>query len=548
MPYFIGKEARRLLLGLGNRKQLFSTCSFYRAKDKVLSVATNNIDRRVMSDNEVELFDSNKVSVEDLKDLHSAYIKVLFIDRNAPVKYFDRPLIATCYHCLDKDKRSDFLKQWGSKSCIYIIQYKYNSLIYYIGRTTLLKRRFNNHLKADTGSKLHVFLRLVGFEHFNFSIIEICTSEEQGERENYYLQKYLPLLNTTFSSSFSESAIYENLTSKLTTFKLNSFSLASEAKPITKGKAIPVYVYDVDDKHIDIDYLKYDSITKVSNFEKVAGATLSMFINTNVPFRNKLYYSNPITDLNLTFTIVKTSSSGLNLDSNIAKQVWAYDVKSLDPINGSPFASKTQASAYIGISRSVITYFIDRWKAEGVKGRYIFSRPLLELEINKLKGLSETVKLGNKQVIFAYDAKTLDLINNSPFASIQLAAVHFKVNYRTISRHLDTKLATRQDKKNIYFFSKEISLDFRLELIKNPAKARYSRQEFLIYKVADNNILTLIPNQPLKTKREALKVLGVQVYVFNKYLDSKIMFKDLFIFSYKAVSFGVYSIDGQSNK
>lgn len=122
--------------------------------------------------------------------------------------------------------------------------------------------------------------------------------------------------------------------------------------------------------------------------------------------------------------------------------------------------------------------------------------------------------------------------------------MYFKVNYRTISRHLDTKLATWQDKKNIYFFSKEISSDFRLELLKNPAKARYSRQEFWIYKVAYNNILTLIPNQPFKTKREALKVLGIQVSVFNKYLDSKIMYKDLFIFSYRAVPFSVYSIDG----
>jgi len=75
-------EARRLLLGTlaqANRKQLFSTCSFYRAKDKVLSVATNNIERTVMSDNEVEFFDSNKVSVEDLKDLHSAYINRIYL-------------------------------------------------------------------------------------------------------------------------------------------------------------------------------------------------------------------------------------------------------------------------------------------------------------------------------------------------------------------------------------------------------------------------------------------------------------------------------------
>ncbi|PQE31509.1 hypothetical protein CJF32_00010517 [Rutstroemia sp. NJR-2017a WRK4] len=305
---------------------------------------------------------------------------------------------------------------------------------------------------------------------------------KKGEhKENYYLQKYLPILNTTFSSAFSESAISANLTSKLATLKLKS-------DPHTNGKAIPVYVYDINDKCIDINYVKYDSITKASHLERVAGGTLAVYINTNVPFRNKLYYSKPIIDLDFTFSQVKTLSSGLNLDR---------------------------------VSRNVISYFMDTGKAEGVKGTYIFSRPLLEREITKLQALSQTVKLGNKQVVFAYDAKRLELINNSPFASLELAAVYFKVNYRTISRHLDTKLATTQDKKDIYLFSKELSLDLKSSLLNTPAKAAYSRQEFLVYMVGDNNILTLIPNQPFKTKREALKALGVHLSVFNIYLDSK---------------------------
>jgi hypothetical protein len=94
----------------------------------------------------------------------------------------------------------------------------------------------------------------------------------------------------------------------------------------------------------------------------------------------------------LTFSLVKTSSNGLNLDSNIAKEVWVYDAKTLDSVKGSPFPSKSQASASIGVSRNVISYFLDTWKAEGVKGTYIFSRPLLEPEITKLQLLSETVK------------------------------------------------------------------------------------------------------------------------------------------------------------
>lgn len=96
--------------------------------------------------------------------------------------------------------------------------------------------------------------------------MEVCTPEEQGatfdlnkkKQENYYLQKYLALLNTTFSSAFYESAIYANLTSKLATLKLKS-------DPHINGKAIPVYLYDIKDKCIDINYLKYDSITKASH-------------------------------------------------------------------------------------------------------------------------------------------------------------------------------------------------------------------------------------------------------------------------------------------
>jgi hypothetical protein len=46
-----------------------------------------------------------------------------------------------------------------------------------------------------------------------------------------------------------------------------------------------------------------------------------MFRDTNVPFRSKLYFSKPIKDFELTFNLAKSASSGLNLNSNIAKEV-----------------------------------------------------------------------------------------------------------------------------------------------------------------------------------------------------------------------------------
>lgn len=122
--------------------------------------------------------------------------------------------------------------------------------------------------------------------------------------------------------------------------------------------------------------------------------------------------------------------------------------------------------------------------------------------------------MGNQKALLAYHAQTLEWINNSPFASMQHAVVYLKVNYRTISRHLDTKLATTQHKKD-YFF---------LVLVKKKSPALLEKKRFdkltyqcpqlklrtqvnncasVVYKVGGNNILTL-PNQPFKTKREAL--------------------------------------------
>lgn len=191
-------------------------------------------------------------------------------------------------------------------------------------------------------------MKLVGWEHFDISILEVCSSEEQGARENHYLQKYLPLLNTAFSSKMTESAIYSSLTSKLVALKSTPDSYVS-------GQSIPVYVYEVYDTHINKTCVKYNSITEASIGEKIARGTLGVFRDTNVPFRNKLYYSKPIINFELTFNLSNRASSGLMLNSNIAKQVWAYNAKTLELIKGSPFPSKSQASTSIGVSRNVIT-------------------------------------------------------------------------------------------------------------------------------------------------------------------------------------------------
>ena len=466
----------------------------------------------------------NKLNLENLKDSHLPYIKELYKDRKSPVIPFDRSLIkATCSYCLNPKAKAEFLKNWGSLGCIYMIEYKYNPNIYYIGRTTLFKRRFNNHLKANSGTKLHVFLNLVGWEHFNISIIEECSPEMQGERENFYLQKYLPLLNTTFSSSFSESAIYSSLNSKLAELRKTQGNLL--------GQSIPTYVYDVNENGISKTFVKYNSITEASSIEKRARGTLGLYLDTNVPFKNKLYLSQPILDFEATFKLVKGLTKDLKLNNNVAKGVWAYDAKTLKLIVGSPFSSKTQAASSIGISRSVITYFIDTWKPEGVKGTYLFSRQLDVKEVEKLLSTAQSTVSGKKVKVWAYKAQTLELIEGSPFASLLIAASYFNVNYRTISRHLDTKLATNLNKTLVYIFSNEISFDLKVELLNNTSKAHYMRTEIWAYKVDDKGVLSLIPNQPFKTMREASRVLGIHNTVLSRLMDSSEVYKGLRIYS-----------------
>lgn len=82
------------------------------------------------------------LNIEELKPLHNIYTDLLYKDRNANAKPFGAKVLVT-YN--DIKNRSELIKKGGSVSCIYFIEYIYNCLVYYIGITTLFKRRLNNH-------------------------------------------------------------------------------------------------------------------------------------------------------------------------------------------------------------------------------------------------------------------------------------------------------------------------------------------------------------------------------------------------------------------
>lgn len=214
-------------------------------------------------------------------------IKGLYRDRVSPVIAFRDSVLATCSHLLGSKEREIFLYKWGKLGGLYFIQYKHDPLIYYIGRTTCFRTRFNAHLISTDKDKFHIFSRLVGWENFNVSIIKVCHISKQGALENKYLQKYLPLLNSAFISRVTESSITQTLSSLLDSKIV--IPLGS-----TPGLGLAILVYKLYATYIDnMPLAEYQSVNQASIATGISRATITRYLNTNVPLKGLLYYSYP---------------------------------------------------------------------------------------------------------------------------------------------------------------------------------------------------------------------------------------------------------------
>jgi predicted GIY-YIG superfamily endonuclease len=71
--------------------------------------------------------------------------------------------MATCSDFLNLEKRILFFQELGDTGGIYLIQYKYDLNIYYIGRTIKFKNRFRSHIKQHKSTdRFHRFATIVG--------------------------------------------------------------------------------------------------------------------------------------------------------------------------------------------------------------------------------------------------------------------------------------------------------------------------------------------------------------------------------------------------
>ena len=449
----------------------------------------------------------------DKSNKNIEYIKDLLKDRIAPVIPFDRDLIkGSCLNYTDKVLKAKFLKEWGSKFGIYLIEYKYYPDIYYIGRTNLFKKRLFEHSKAESPSKFHLFVRLIGIEHFSIHILEVCPLAKLGERETYYLQKYIPILNSVFSSSITEGVIKQTLLLKLKDLR--------ETNKVLDSRDTLVYVYECTEKGINPQATIYKSSNEASRSLSYPISGIGRYKNTSIPYRGKLFFNYPITDFNLMYEESKKLTPKGLLNRVVRTPVWAYDAITLELLIGSPFASKAQAAKALGIPRATLDLVLDKGRTAGSKAIYVYSVPLSVKEIQTLKAKVGDLQLGLKIPVYAYDANTLELINNAPFDSLLDTANYFGVDSRTIVRNLNSNKATKRGDMLVYFFKKKLDASLSKELLAaRPIIANSRNYNTKVY-VYDANTLELINNCPFDSILSTVSYIGIDKSTIYRNLDS----------------------------
>lgn len=346
-------------------------------------------------------------------------INGLYLTRKAPIKPFKDDVIKTCKDLLSPSDIKIFFRSIRSKGGIYIFIYKENSDIFYIGRTKNFINRYKAHLninlqalaatyasKAGLRSRLgcgadkfHVFANAVGWDKFHFSIIQICSLDVQKERENYYLQKYLPLLNTIYKSDLDSMQNYDSLYERL---KLKQLEWNQDNKYL----GIPIYLYTYIEESLKDNYIKFDSINKLSQYLNISRETISIYLNTYVPFKSNIFLTDFIEDIELIDKLVSDTIQGLDLDRTRSKKVWVYSIDKKSNIVKNIYNSIGETTKVLNVQHGTVNNHLDKWILGGIQNDYLFSNELDNLNIEKLKEVHLSRKHDNLNV-WVYDANTL---------------------------------------------------------------------------------------------------------------------------------------------
>jgi len=402
-----------------------------------------------------------KVKNLNLNSSHFSAITNLLKGRTDLIQGIDPSLILdTLCNILDNNLVTSFFSKWDGGG-IYLFQYKPCPHIFYIGRTNNFKNRFLNHRKRkDYTDIFHQFVLLVGWENFSYSIIERCDPSVQIERERYWLQTYLPILNSCYNSS---SAQYRE-----TQLLKNVLKEQKMLIPKTKGLAIRVFCYTYKNNTILPNPLICDSLKKTAQTINSTRETIQTYLNTNTILKKGdnmfLFYSSPIENKNWesTLKLVLNNIKNIYIPSNVNIPVWVYLFNHEDKtINCLQFSSKTQAAINLKVSITVLTKYISnkipRLDSNHKIVFYIFDTKLDETEISNLWKLPINPKRSPLVKVWMYDVSTFQLVNKTFFPTQTAASLFLGVSAHSINKYLDKNIAIKNKNDSLLYlcFSSE---------------------------------------------------------------------------------------------
>lgn len=235
------------------------------------------------------------------------------------IKYKKHIAIDHCHNFAEE--QSKFRKKWRNQCGIYKITCLLDKRFYYYGSSLNLGERLKYHYYTSPKDpyKLGFFLKTAKWENFSVSIIELCDPKDLANRENYYLQKYRPLLNILYSSE------------EMLRVKSHSEETKKQISNTLAGKT-----HSVETK------LKMSLSHKGNN---------NVFYNKSLP------------------KATLDAAALVNSDP-----VWVYYEDSKELFNKTPISSKRQTAKAIGISYKSVIKYLDSGKP--FKGYLLYSKPL----------------------------------------------------------------------------------------------------------------------------------------------------------------------------
>lgn len=128
----------------------------------------------------------------------------------------------------------------------------------------------------------------------------------------------------------------------------------------------------------------------------------NFYLKEYLPYKNNLFFTSIITDLTLINDLVCKALEGLELNRTLTKKVWIYNE------NGEilKFESKGAVAKFLNVQFVTITYHLDNWIKGGIKGYYLFSKELNNLELQKLINMFKLRKTNNCEV-WVYEINNL---------------------------------------------------------------------------------------------------------------------------------------------